>query len=168
MQTNARLPFRPASLSRPARALACALALLLLAPAAVAESWFVSFERINVAQRVKRSDVTQLVDGGSIVTDGFTELVFSFGGVFKAGLPSAGKLGAILLPDEEIVDYLLRNEGHFAFPLEVEFDVAGLKHHVFISSQQTAKVAFPRYRIYFFNETTSAAVVSLFVYRNRY
>ena len=130
------------------------------------ESWFVSFEGINVARKIKRSDVTQLIDGGSIETDGFTELVFSFGGEFKEGVPSGGTLGAILLPDEELVEYMLRNEGHFVFPLEVKFDVAGLNGHVFLSQQQTAKIGFPRYRIYFYNETDSAASVSLFVYRN--
>ena len=154
------------------------LALALLLPVAGAvllstavqadeQSWFVSFERINVAQGIKRNDVTQLIDAGSIKTDGFTELVFSFGGEFKEAVPSSGTLGAILLPDEEIIDYLLRNEGHFAFPLEVKFDVAGLNGHVFLSEQQTARIAFPRYRIYFYNETRSGATVSLYVYRVR-
>lgn len=130
-------------------------------------SWFVSFERINVAQGIQRSDVTQLIDAGSIETDGFTDLVFSFGGEFKEGVPSSGTLGAILLPDEELVDYLLRNEGHFVFPIEVKFDVAGLASHVFLSQQQTATIGFPRYRIYFYNGTNSAASVSLYVYRIR-
>ncbi len=143
-------------------------ALLIATPAqADGQSWFVSFERINVAQGIKRNDVTQLIDAGSIETDGFTELVFSFGGEFKEGVPASGTLGAILLPDEEIVDYLLRNEGHFAFPLEVKFDVTGLNSPVFLSQQQIARIGFPRYRIYFYNETRSAATVSLFVYRNR-
>jgi len=140
--------------------------LLSTAVQAEGQSWFVSFEGINVAQGIKRTDVTQLIDAGSIRTDGFTEMVFSFGGEFKEGLPSAGTLGAILLPDEELVDYMLRNEGHFAFPLEVKFDVAGMTGHVFLSQQQTAKIGFPNYRIYLYNETNSAATVSLFVYRN--
>lgn len=143
-------------------------AVLIATPAqADGQSWFVSFESINVAQGIQRNDVTQLIDAGSIETDGFTEMVFSFGGEFKEGVPSSGTLGAILLPDEEIVDYLLRNEGHFAFPMEVKFDVTGLSSHVFLSHQQTAKIGFPRYRIYFYNETHSAATVSLFVYRVR-
>lgn len=130
-------------------------------------SWFVAFEGINVPQGIQRNDVTQLIDGGSITTDGFSELVFSFGGEFKEGIPASGTLGAILLPDEELVEYLLRNEGHFVFPLEVKFDVQGLNSHVFLSEQQTAKIGFPRYRVYFYNGTHSAATVSLFVYRNR-
>ena len=101
-------------------------------------------------------------------TDGFTELVFSLGGEFKDLVPESGTVGAILLPDSEVFDYLLRTEGQFAFPLEVEADVKRhLKGTIFISDQQTAKVAFPRYRVYLYNQSTSTATVSLFVYRTR-
>ena len=161
--------------SSPVSTLACltlslsACVAFLVAPPALAQgsSWFVSFEGVEVAPNIPRNSVTQLIDAGSIETDGFSELVFSFGGEFKGSIPGSGMIGAILLPDEELVDYLLRNEGHFAFPLEVKFSVQGLRTHVFLSEQQTAKIGFPRYRIYLYNETGTAASVSLFVYRNR-
>jgi hypothetical protein len=38
---------------------------------------------------------------------------------------------------------------------------------IFVSDQVVVNVAFPSYRIYFYNETTSGASVSLFVYRRR-
>jgi hypothetical protein len=145
----------------------CATFLIATPARAEGASWFVSFEGIEVGTGTSRNSVTQLVDAGSIETDGFSELVFSFGGEFKGPVPASGMIGAILLPDEEIFDYLLRNEGHFAFPLEVKFSVQGLKTHVFLSQQQTAKIGFPRYRIYLYNETSTAASVSLFVYRTR-
>jgi len=128
--------------------------------------WFASFEGISVAP-VRRSDVTQLIDAGTISTDGFENIVFSLGGEFKERLPEEGTIGALLIPDEELFDYLLRNEGHFVFPLEVKADMRGLQTSIFISESQTAKVAFPAYRIYLYNETTSAATVSLYVYRSR-
>lgn len=141
-------------------------ALLSAGTARGAEDWFVSFERVQVAP-VQRTDVTQLVDGGSFDANGFRDLVFSFGGEFKEGLPRSGRVGAILLPDADIVDYMLRNEGTFVFPFEVWFDVKDPDRHVFISEQQIGRVAFPRYRVYFYNETESGAVVSLFIYRSR-
>jgi hypothetical protein len=150
----------------------CLALLLLLAVAAIPaagaddESWFVSFNRVQV-QPVDRADTSQLELAGTIDTDGFTELVFSLGGEFKERLPESGVVGAILIPDTEIAVYLLENEGYLPFPLEVTFDTRGLKRSVFISEQQTAKVAFPRYRVYFYNETTSGAVMSLSVYRTR-
>jgi hypothetical protein len=151
-----------------ARAVAVILGLLLLNGSIGAEDgeWFTYFDRISVPP-VKRSDVTRLIDAGTIETDGFTELVFSLGGEFKEGLPRSGTVGAVLIPDAELFDQLLRKEGHFAFPLEVTFDVSQLDGAIFISPQQTAKVAFPRYRVYLYNETSSGATVSLFIYRTR-
>jgi hypothetical protein len=128
--------------------------------------WFVSFDSVNVAP-VARRNTTQLLEMGTIDTDGFSELVFSLGGEFKEGVPSSGRLGAVLIPDVEVFDFLLRNEGEFVFPLEVTYEVGPLNSAIFISPQQTARIAFPRYRVYLYNETTSGASVVLYVYRTR-
>jgi len=128
--------------------------------------WFVSFERIQVAP-VERSNTTQLVDAGSIDTDGFSELVFSLGGEFKEGIPESGKVGVVLIPDKEVFLYLLQTEGEFVFPLEAQVEIGKQSSAIFMSKQERAKVAFPRYRVFLYNETTSGAVVSLFVYRTR-
>jgi hypothetical protein len=130
------------------------------------DSWFVSFPRIQV-QPVARADTAQLELAGTIDTDHFSELVFSLGGEFKERLPESGMVGAILIPDTEVAIFLLEHEGYLVFPLEVTFNTEGLKRTVFISDQQTAKVAFPRYRVYFYNETDSGAVMTLSVYRTR-
>ena len=130
------------------------------------DSWFVAFKRIQV-QPVDRADTSQLELAGTIDTDGFTDLVFSLGGEFKEGIPKAGMVGAVLIPDTEVAVHLLENEGYIPFPLEVTYDTLGLQRSVFISDQQTAKIAFPRYRVYFYNETDSGATMSLFVYRTR-
>jgi hypothetical protein len=134
--------------------------------AAAAESWFVPFGRTQVAP-VRRSNTTQLVEAGTIDTDGFKELVFSLGGEFKEGVPSSGRVGAVLVPDHETVIYLLQNEGQFVFPLEATFEVKPGQNAIFVSPQQTARIAFPRYRVYLYNETTSGAEVALFAYRTR-
>ena len=129
--------------------------------------WFVSFDR-QVVSPVGRGEVTRLVDIGTIQTDGFNELVFSLGGEFKQGVPSSGRIGALLIPDQAIFDYLLRKEGKIVFPLEAMAMVPGdLQGAVFVSEQQTARVAFPAYRVYLYNETDSSATVGLFVYRTR-
>ncbi|MDH3626746.1 MAG: hypothetical protein OEV00_10420 [Acidobacteriota bacterium] len=149
--------------------LSVTVALLLLGSTTIGAdntNWFVSFERVQVPP-VERSDTTQLVDAGTIQTDGFSELVFSLGGEFKEGIPESGKVGVILIPDMPVFTELLRTEGEFIFPLEASVDIRGLSSAIFISDQQTAKVAFPRYRVYVYNETTSGAMVSLFVYRTR-
>ena len=146
--------------------LSAVLVLLGSIAAFAAGDWFVSFERVQVAP-VERSATPSLVEVGTVETDGFSELVFSLGGEFKEGVPSSGTIGAILIPDIDIFQYLLRNEGQFIFPLEVIFEVGKMNGAMFVSPAQTAKVAFPSYRVYMYNETTSGATVSLFVYRTR-
>jgi len=128
--------------------------------------WFVSFRRIDVPP-IKRQDTTQLVDVGRVETDGFSKLIFSLGGEFKQDVSPSGTIGAVLIPDMEPFQYLLRTEGKFVFPLEVKVDTRGLEGAMFMSEQQTASVAFPAYRIYLYTETDSGATVSMFIYRTR-
>jgi hypothetical protein len=131
------------------------------------EGWFVALAHRLVAP-TQRSDVTQLFDAGVVQTDGFRDIVISFGGEFKEGLPSGGRVGAILIPDHEIADYLLRNEGVFVFPTEIEYRLDGsMQGNFFMSKSTQTKVAFPRYRVYLYNETTSGASMSVFIYRSR-
>jgi hypothetical protein len=139
-------------------------ALVTVTPAA--ESWFVPFEKIQLAP-VARENTTQLVEAGTIQTDGFAELVFSFGGEFKEAVPTSGRVGAILVPDHAVFDYLLRQEGRIVFPLEVVVPITAGTGPIFVSEQIVANVAFPAYRIFLYNETSSGANVSLFVYRRR-
>ena len=147
--------------------IACGLLLAVaMVHAADETKWFVSFERIQVAP-VDRSDTTQLVEAGIIETDGFSDLVFSLAGEFKEGIPKSGTVGVVLIPDIDVFTYLLRNEGEFVFPLEAKVEIRDPSSAIFISDQQRAEVAFPRYRVYLYNETTSGATVSLFVYRTR-
>jgi hypothetical protein len=134
--------------------------------AASGESWFVPFERIQVAP-VQRHDTTQLVEAGRIDTDGFSELVFSFGGEFKEAVPQSGRVGAILIPDHPVFEHLLVEENRIVFPLEVIVTISAKTGAIFVSEQIVASIAFPSYRIYLYNETSSGATMSLFVYRRR-
>ena len=130
------------------------------------ESWFVPFQSVQVAP-VDRDDTTQLIEAGTIQTDGFRELVFSFGGEFKEGQPTSGRVGAILIPDHAVFEYLLMNEGRIVFPLEVTVRITPQTGRIFVSEQIVADIAFPSYRVFMYNETSSGAGVSLFVYRRR-
>jgi hypothetical protein len=137
-----------------------------LAAVAGAESWFVAFPRTQVAP-VQRSETGRLVEAGTIDTDGFKELVFSLGGEFKEGVPASGRIGVLLLPDNDVVLGLLRNENQFIFPLEAIYEVKPGQPAMWVSPQQTARIAFPRYRVFMYNETSSGAEVALFLYKTR-
>jgi hypothetical protein len=143
------------------------LALLAISPLAAEDSaWFVSVPPVAVSP-VPRSDTHRLLDGGVIQTDGFAQMTFSFGGEFKDGIPSAGRIGALLVPDDPKILHLLRSEGQIVFAVEVTFKVVPSQNAIFVSEQQTQRVAFPRYRVFFYNETNSTAMVSLSVYRTK-
>jgi hypothetical protein len=128
------------------------------------EEWFVEFD-YQVVPPVQRKETTQLIEAGSIETDGFKELVFSLGGEFKQSVPNSGKVGVILLPDMDPFNFLLDTEGEFVFPLEVSVEVNG--DRMFISEHHVARVAFPRYRAFLYNETSATATVALYIYRSR-
>jgi hypothetical protein len=129
-------------------------------------AWFVSVPPVSVVP-VPRADTHRLLEGGVVETDGFAQMTFSFGGEFKDAIPGSGRIGALLVPDDPKILHLLRNEGQIVFAVEVSYKIVPGQHAIFVSEQQTQRVAFPRYRVFFYNETGSAAVVSLSVYRSR-
>ena len=145
-------------------ALALALRVTPTAGASTGEPWFVTFD-VQSIPPVKRAEAQRWIEYGTVDTDGFKELVFSFAGEFKEGNPLGGSVGAVLVPDMAPIDYLLQSEGKLIFPLEVTGQASGSTY--FVSEGQTARVAFPRYKIYMYNETESTANVTLFVYRTR-
>ncbi len=142
------------------------LSLLVGFGALAEDGWFVSFDRQQVTP-VNRTDTERLIEVGTIETDGFSEMVLSLGCEYKESIPSSGTVGAILIPDVEAFTYLLRSEGQIVFPLVVEAQAAGGDNALFLSEQKTVRIAFPRYRVYMFNETSSGAVASLYAYRVR-
>ena len=147
-------------------AVGLAVAFLGVSVVVAAESgWFVPFERVPVAP-VARSSTAQLVDGGTVETDGFAQLEFSLGGEFKEGIPEKGTVGALLIPDMDPFLLLFRTEGQILAALEVKITVGG-GGRIFLSKETSARIAFPRYRVFFYNETSSGAVLWLYLYKTR-
>ena len=139
---------------------------LLAGLSAQAETgWLVAFERQQVTP-VNRADTERLIEVGVLDTDGFSEMVLSLGGEFKEAVPGKGRVGALLVPDVDAFNFLMRNEGKILFPLEVQAQASG-GDAIFVSEQMTVRIAFPRYRVYMYNETSSGAVASLYAYRVR-
>ena len=128
--------------------------------------WFVSFERESVSQ-IPRTDTALFQEIGTIETDGFTEMRISIGGEFKDVVPKTGTVGVVLIPDIKPFPYLLENEGHIVFSVEANVTVGAQTGALFFSEPVVAKVAFPAYRVYLYNDTTSVATVSVYVYRAR-
>ena len=129
--------------------------------------WFVAYEGQSVSPHIARTDTQRLVEVGTVETDGFSELRISIGGEFKEAIPRGGTIGAILIPDINPFTYLLQQEGKIVFATEVNVPIGGQSGAIFYSETVPAKVAFPAYKIYLYNDTTSAANVNIYVYRVR-
>jgi len=91
----------------------------------------------------------------------------SIAGEFKEAVPRSGTVGVILIPDITPFTYLLQQEGKIVFATEVMVAIGGQPSAIFYSEAVPAKVAFPAYRIYLYNDTTSAAAVNVYIYRVR-
>jgi hypothetical protein len=107
--------------------------------------------------------VTRLIDGGTLSTDGFGSVVLSLAGGFKGRLLQAGPVGAILVPDTAAIARVLEEKGQLQFPLEVRATTTTSTPY-FSSDQPRHLVAFPRYRVWFYNDTATTVTVSLYAY----
>jgi hypothetical protein len=121
------------------------------------------FEDIVVSP-VRRSETLNLVPGGRLVTDGFTGVVLSLSGEVKDTLFSAGTVGAVLVPDEVPVQRAFTDGGAIQLPLEVAAPLTPGGSSFFASEPTVLPVAFPAYRIFFYNSGDKSVEVSLFAY----
>ncbi len=126
----------------------------------------VTLEATNVSP-VPRSATTRLIDGGVIETDGYSHVVLSLFGEVRGELTRPGTLGAILIPDTETSEKLLKTKSVFLFPVEVAAALTPDGQSVFQSNQIRVVVGFPSYRVLFWNSTDRTVVTTLSAYRTK-
>ena len=115
---------------------------------------------------VHRSEYTNLVEGGILDTDGWTYLVLNLAGEMKGTVPG-GNIGVILIPDRQLFRRAFQTLGVLPASLEMIVPLAAGTPPYFLARQQRFEIGFPRYRIYYYNETGQGATVNLFAYRTR-
>jgi hypothetical protein len=113
---------------------------------------------------VSPKETTRLILGGTIVTDGFAQVVLSLSGQLKGELIRPGSVGAFLLPDQEPILRAFEERGEMQFPLEVVASSPSGASPYFASNQPRFQLGFPRYRVYFYNTGAKSASVSLYAY----
>lgn len=118
----------------------------------------------TLVQPVEPSNTRHLVPGGTLVTDGFTSVAISLGGQLKLKAFKPGSIGALLIPEEEAVLRAFEEDGKLLFPLEVRADSGTASPPYFASTQGPLPVAFPRYRIFYYNTSDRTAAVILYAY----
>ena len=110
------------------------------------------------------SQIQRFTQGGTLVTDGFTSVVLGLSGQFRTNISRPGTIGVILLPEEEPILRAFEEDGKLFFPLEVKVATVAGPSPFFASSQEKLTIAFPRYRIFYYNTSEHGVSVNLHVY----
>jgi hypothetical protein len=113
---------------------------------------------------VQPTDTTRLVDAGVLVTDGFPSVVLSLHGVVKGSVQKSGTIGAILIPDDELIQEAFDEQGLIHFALETAAAGVNSKTPYFASKQPRYQVGFASYRIWLYNTTDKTVTANLFAY----
>lgn len=108
------------------------------------------------------ADTAQLTEAAALDTAGFSQITLSLGGALRGSAPG-GAVGAVLIPDLPEVAAALTEAGLLQFPLRVEAVLEPAAGGRFSSDSVTLPVAFPRYRVLFYNSTPAAADTTLYV-----
>lgn len=132
----------------------------------VAQGDLVGYRSILVPP-VEKSDVTKLVDAGTIEVDGYTYMVLNLAGEMKETPPrQGGSVGVLLVPDIPPFDKALTHLNVVGVPLEIKATVTPDQLPYFWAKQVRFEVGFPRYRVLLYNTTGASATVAFFAYRS--
>ena len=118
----------------------------------------------TVVSPVKPEETHRLVAAGTLAADGFTSVVLGVSGQFKSQFSRAGTIGVILIPEEDPILRAFEEAGKFQFPLEVKAVSANNQSPHFASESVKLTLAFPRYRVYFYNTTDGTVGAFLHTY----
>jgi hypothetical protein len=107
---------------------------------------------------------TQMVRAGTLETQGFRTVVVGLSGEVKGQLASPGRVGAILIPNQETAIQAFEQRGQLIFPLQTTTPDLAAGTQYFGSEITEFTVAFPSYRIYLFNSTEEIVSAEFFAY----
>lgn len=114
---------------------------------------------------VGRNETTSLVPAGLLNAAGYAEAALSLRGEVQSALHREGRVGVLLIPDQEPIVQSLIEAGEFQFPLETSAEaLAGHRGYFASKTAERQVLGFPRYRVYFYNTTDKSAEVDLYAY----
>ena len=132
-------------------------------PVAVPHAALVRVRDITVPP-VEPSERGRLIDGGIVPAEGYTGVVLSLSGRAAGRALRSGEIGAYLIPDEETVMQAYEEDGILQFPIEITAPLTQGTVRMHASQQERSTLAFPRYRVRFYNTTDKTVSVNLFAY----
>ena len=116
---------------------------------------------------VQRTEVSNMIDAGTIDAEGFTHLTINLAAELKSPAAHAGVIAAVLIPDIPPFDLAYRTLGLLPASLDITASVSPNKGLYCMAKQETLEVGFSRYRVLLYNTTGSAASVAFFAYRTK-
>ena len=120
--------------------------------------------RSEIVGPVDRSEVIRLPDAGVLDATGFGSVVLSLTGFVKGPLAAPGTVGALLVPEVEEIERVRLEEGILLLPLTVAATVGPDGKGIFAAQTEPVALGFPRYRVFFFNESQRTVEASLYAY----
>lgn len=113
---------------------------------------------------VDKATAPNLVFGGTVNTEGFVNMVVSLAGMQRATPTRSGEVGVILLPAEELPQRAWEEHGEALFAVATSGQSKTGSLPYFASKPLQATVAFPRYRVFFYNNSDRTVLVTVYVY----
>lgn len=117
-----------------------------------------------VVAPVSPKDTVRWVSGGTLETSGYRFLTLSLSGQVNGTATRPGEVGAILVPDEAAINRAFDEKGLVQFPIQVAAGGVTSSPAYFASNQPTETVAFPKYKVYYYNTCERSVTVNLFAY----
>ena len=118
---------------------------------------------------IARTDVANMVDAGTIETEGYAHVTVNLAGELKGrATHPGGAVAAILIPDIPPFDYAFQTLGLLPASLEFSGKASPGGSLYLMAQQATLDVGFPRYRVLLYNTTGTSATVAFFAYRSRH
>lgn len=127
-------------------------------------SRFLAKEAIIVPP-VQRSETVHLVAAGLFEADGFRSAHLSLHVESQGKVTQEGAVGVLLVPDRKPILQSLNLEAQILLASELRVDLP--TGSIPVASQIPFEIAFPRYRIYLYNETNATARADLYLYLSR-
>jgi len=130
---------------------------------AVRLSEMVAFKEILVPP-VEPTETTRLVNAGTLLTDGFANVVLSLHGQVRGSPKRPGDVGVFLVPDEQMIQDAFNELGLVHFALRTGASPVSADTPFFASAQPRYTVGFESYRVLLYNTTDKTVTVNLFAY----
>ena len=107
---------------------------------------------------------TSYFDAGVVDTAGFTSVTLSLAGEVQGRLSGPAEVGVVLIPEGPETLAALRVHGIQQFPIRLATRIAPSPSGLFQSEQLSSRLGFPRYRVFFYNQSPRTVDATVYLY----